>query len=190
MASSMKETTSAVVDIKAALEALAGHPIDASREQIEQQIITLRFPFSTYSLAPATPPQDPAAANIVGQVVSRSFIVVSPPSCAMSALLDVSAVTTMPSDAGNVTLLLKNFLCPNDPNVSFCLFAEPVNIVATAVSDSPLVLTVTHSLVIAQPSNPASDVQIKIFAWNLNGTPAPNTVVNWRCRVPIYFIIE
>jgi len=179
--SSTKET--AAVDIKAAMEAFAGHEIDASAQQIEQQVLSFVVPFSTYSFTPAGS-QGGTGENI-GQVVSRNIILPRPPTCVTSELLDVSGVTVIPA-TGNVTLLITNFICPNE-NSRF--YSEPVNIVATPVSASPSFLTVTHSLVVTPPNVSATNVQINIFAWGANGAPAPNVVVNWRCRVPTLTVI-
>lgn len=180
MASSTKETSA---DIKAALEAFAGHEIDASPQEIEQQLRFLAIPFSTYSFMP---PGTGESGDNIGQVVSRSILVIIPPSCATSELLDVSGVSTT-SGAGSVTLLITNFLCPNENGR---IYNEPVNIVATAASATPVFLTVTHSLVITPPNTSATNVQINIFSWDANGAPAPNVTVNWRCRVPTFPIIQ
>ena len=166
----------AAVDIKAALEAFAGHKIDATKEQVEQRLHIFTFPFSAYSFTPAS----------IGEVVSRSILAFVPPSCAESELLDVSGIATT-TDTGSVTLLIKDFLCPNE---DARVYSEPVNIVATPVSATPFFLTVTHSLVITPPLTFATNVQIDIFAWGANGAPAPNVVVNWRCRVPTSPLIE
>lgn len=77
-------------DLKAALEAIAGRKIDASSEQLRQQIIKPQFPFSNYSF---TPPRTAPSDTNVGEVVSRSFVVILPPVCSGSELLDVSGVT-------------------------------------------------------------------------------------------------
>jgi hypothetical protein len=170
------------VDLKAALEAFAGHEIDASPEQIQQQIIITPIPFSNYSFTPA--PTAPFETN-VGEVVSRNVIVILPPACAGSELLDVSGVTST-SGTGNATLLIKNFLCPNE---SGRFYFEPVITVATPASAKPSFLTITHSLVLDPSLQSATNVQINIFSWNINGTPAPNVPVNFRCRVPTSTII-
>jgi hypothetical protein len=172
MASSKKE--SAAVDVKAALEAFAGNQIDATQEQIEERIKNLTFPYSTYAFTPSSS----------GEVVSKNILVFRPRTCAQSELLDVSSASTTGS-TGNVTLLINDFLCPSDVGRGY---GEPVNIVATPASTSPFYVTVTHSLIAAAPPNP-QNVQINIFAWDTKGAPAPNVVVNWRCRVPTYVII-
>lgn len=178
MATSTNETAAAV-DVKAALEAFAGHAIDASEQQIQEQLIHFAVPFSTYSFTPAGTGTEKA--DNIGQVVTRNIIVVGSPSCSTSELLDVSGVNAT-SDTGNLTLLVKDFLCPDEPGR---VYNEPVNIVATAVSANPFILTVTHSLI----SSPTPNVQINIFSWDFNGAPAPNVVVNWRCRVPTFPLI-
>ena len=171
-------------DLKAALEAFAGHEIEASTQQVEQQIRSFVVPFSTYSFTP--PGSVGVPGDNIGQVVSRNLIIVAHSTCVTSELLDVSGVSVIPN-TGNVTVLITNFICPNE-NSRF--YSEPVNIVATAVTASPIFLTVTHSLVITPPNTSATNVQINIFAWNANGAPAPNVTVNWRCRVPTLTIIE
>jgi hypothetical protein len=168
--------------VKAALEAFAGHTIDASTDQLEEQLrLTFVFPFSTYSIAPNTP--DPSGDN-VGNVVTRNLIVFRPNSCTQTELLDVSAFAVIP-DTGNTTLRLKRFLCPDDAH----FFAAPINIVATSVSATPIFATVTHSFIFDQFNN-AIDVEFQIFAWDAEGAPAPNVTVDWRCRVPVFIIIE
>ena len=168
-------------DLKAALEAIAGHQIDASPEQL-QQIIRAPIPFSNYSFTPQ--PTTPFQTN-AGEVVSRNPIFILPPVCSGSELLDVSGVTGT-SDAGNATLLIKNFLCPNE---SGRFFFEPVITVATPASAKPSFLTVTHSLVFEPSLQNATNVQINIFSWDIHGAPAPNVLVNFRCRVPTSTII-
>ena len=178
--SSTKETAAAA-NLKAALETFAGHEIDASPQQIEQRIRGLFVPVSTYSFTPQT--SSDGSGDNIGHVVSRNIIVFVPPSCATSELLDVSGVAVT-SDAGNVTFVLKNFLCPDD---SGRFYSEPVNIVATPVSASPVFVTATHTLVFT--TDIANDVQISIYTWDANGAPAPGVTVNWRCRVPASIII-
>ena len=125
--------------VRAALEAFAGHRIDASTEEIEEQLrITLVFPFSSYSITPNTP--DPAGDN-VGKVMSRN-IIFGWRTCALSELLDISSFSAIP-DTGNVTLRMKSLLCPDESR----FFAPPTNIVATPLSATPIFTTVMHSLI-------------------------------------------
>jgi hypothetical protein len=166
------------VDIKSALEAFAGHAIDATKEQIEAQLKFFIVPFSSYSFTP--PAGGTVTTDNVGQVVSRSLIVFLPHICTASELLDVSGVSVTPSN-GHLTLLITDFLCPNEGTRSY---SEPVNIVATAASSTPAVITATHTLIVTPPNTVATNVQIDIFSWDATGAPAPGVAVNWRCRVP------
>jgi hypothetical protein len=169
-------------DLKAALERFAGHEIDANPDQLQQQIILTPIPFSNYSFTPA--PTEPFQTN-VGEVVSRRVIIVLPNVCGGSELLDVSGVAST-SSAGNAILLVKNFLCPGE---SGRFYLEPVITVATPASATPSFLTITHSLVFDPSLNSATNVQINVFSWGINGAPAPNVPFNFRCRVPTSPII-
>jgi hypothetical protein len=93
---------------------------------------------------------------------------------------------TATSDAGNATILIKNFLCPNEQGR---FFFEPVITVATPATATPSFLTITHSLVFEQSLGGATNVQINIFSWDFHGAPAPDVLVNFRCRVPTTAII-
>ena len=181
MASSSNENP--IAEIVGALEKLAGRQIDATPQQIEEQVRKLLIPVSNYDFTPGPNAQN---TSIVGQVLSRSIVVVVPPSCVASELLDLSGFTVT-SGTGNATLSLKAFLCPNEGSRDY---GEPVNIVATAVSASPIFVTATHSLVIQPPNFFPTDVRINLFTWGADGSPAPNVAVNWRCRVPTSFIIS
>jgi hypothetical protein len=167
------------VDIKAALEAFAGHAIDVTKEQLESQLkFSFIVPFSTYSFTPPAGSTD--TPENVGQLVSRNIILPRPNICSPSELLDLSAVGVTP-DTGHLTLLIANFLCPGE---SPRLYFEPVNLVATAFTANPVFLTATHKLIVTPPDTAATNVQIDIFSWDANGAPAPEIAVNWRCRVP------
>jgi hypothetical protein len=177
-------------DIKAALEAFAGHPIDASARQVEQQLRVLTIPFGSYSFTPAGTPGE--TGDNIGQVVSRSIIFPVPPtpifptSCTTSELLDVSG-TVNTSNTGSITFRLTSFLCPNEPGR---IYSNPVNIQAAPISTTPVFLTVTFSMVVASSNTTASDIEITIFAWNANGRPASASVeVHWRCRVPTFILV-
>jgi len=154
MASSRKQM--AVADLKAALKKFAGQKIDASLEEIVKRFPNLFIRVSTYSFTPAS---EGGSADNIGKVVTES-IIVGDSFCNTSELLDVSGFAAT-SGAGNVTLLISNFLCPDEPGR---YYFEPVNIVATAVSASPFFLTTTHSLITTPPDTSATDVQINIFA--------------------------
>ena len=166
--------------VRAALEAFAGHTIDASTEEIEEQLrLTLVFPISSYSVTPNTPD---AAGDNVGKVVSRN-VILGGRTCALSELLDISSFSVV-SDTGNATLRIKSLLCPDESR----FFAPPTNIVATPFSATPIFATVTHSLIFDE-FNRGTDIEIHIFAWDANGEPAPHVTVNWRCQVPVFTVI-
>jgi len=170
------------VDLKATLEAFAGHKIDATEEQIEQQILFTPIAFSNYSFTPMQ--TDPLQTN-VGEVVSRSIIVILPPTCAGSELLDVSGIGAT-NDSGVATLLIKSFVCPSEIGR---FYSEPVITVATPSNNKPSFLTITHSFVIDPVLRGRTDVQINVFSWDVTGKPAPDVPFNFRCRVPTSAIL-
>ena len=99
-------------------------------------------------------------------------------------LLDVAGNSGTLSD-GKRTFLLSDFLCSTNNS-----FAAPVNLVATPRATSPCYATSTLTLV-QNPTLPSafSDVQITIFTWAPNGSPAPSVSVDWRCRLVQFDII-
>ena len=108
----------------------------------------------------------------------RSRLPFRPKQCNSTNLLDVSGWWVTGSD-GTVTLLLSEFICLSETLV------EPVNVVATPTSaDRPSFLTVQHALV-----NDSNDVEMTFWTWNPDGTAAPETSFDWRCRVPYWEII-
>src|SRR5215510_1244623 len=64
---------------------------------------------------------------------------------------------------------------------------NPINIVATPRAERPVFLTVTYAPAAPEPQvHPfRPDVQITVFAWEANGTPAPNVEFDWRCRTAV-----
>ena len=70
-------------DLKAVLETIAGHEIDASTEQL-RELISFVVPVGSYAFTPLTE-------NEIGRVISRNLLFgyVSP-TCAKYRLLDVS----------------------------------------------------------------------------------------------------
>jgi hypothetical protein len=99
-------------------------------------------------------------------------------SCSNWTLLDVAGNSST-ADDGKRTFLLTDFVCTQN------LFAAPVNLVATPRSEKPCYTTTTFNPV-PSPTWPGfySDVQITVFTWSPNGSPAPNVSVDWRCRLP------
>ena len=185
MATSTPNAPAPTADIKAELEAFVGNPIDVTNEQIGQQLLKLRVPVSSYAFTLAD--SGGAGLDPFGHVRSNPIVVVLPPTCTTSGLLDLSG-TAFTSAAGNVTLEVNNFLCPD---VGSLVYDQPINVVATPVSRSPAFVTVTNSLVFTPPNSPfATNVQLTMFAWDANGAPAPNVTINWRCRVPASIFIQ
>ena len=144
-------------DVKKKVEALVGHRIEASGEEL----IRLVFAVGAFAFKD-------------GNVTSRSIFFPSK-TCSSGRLLDASGVSSTGTD-GKRVFLLSDFVCFPE----FTQLTNPVNVVATPRSESPFFVTMTHSLV----NTPATDVQITVFAWDANGAPAPNVVFDWRCLVP------
>jgi hypothetical protein len=105
-------------------------------------------------------------------------------SCSNMRLLDVAGNSST-ADDGKHAFLLSVCICTQN------LFAAPVNLVATPRSEKPCYTTTMLNLV-PSPTWPGffSDVQITVFTWSPNGSPAPNVSVDWRCRLPWPEIIQ
>ena len=155
------EKTPSAADVKKQLEAIAGKKLDVTEEQLR----FLRWPVGAHDFTDGT-------------VLWKSFIIVGQ-SCVPSTLLDASGVSFSGAN-GQVTFLLSSFICL--PLVRS--LAEPVNLLATARSDSPFFVTLTHKMV-PDPNSPQSfnDVEITAYVWDANGAPAPGVAFDWRCRV-------
>jgi hypothetical protein len=118
----------------------------------------------------------PVATSTVseGLLIEKNLIVATPNKCSpIDGLLDVAGFSRTGSD-GKSLFRLTDFLCP----VGSELFIQPINVVATPLSDTPCFLTVVHSLL-----NNGADVEIKVSTWDASGAAAPNVAFNWRCRV-------
>ena len=104
--------------------------------------------------------------------------------CSPMDLLDVAGNTSTGVD-GKRVFRLSDFLCSTNN-----AFAAPVNLVVTPRSASPCYATSTLTLV-PNPTLPTafSDVEITIFTWAPNGSPAPSVSVDWRCRLVQFQII-
>jgi hypothetical protein len=160
-------------DLKAVLETIAGHEIDASTEQL-RELISFVVPVGSYAFTPLTE-------NEIGRVISRNLLFGNvPPTCAKHRLLDVSGFSTTSGD-GNRSFLVGDFICPEES--SSLTYNQPINVVATPVSRSPFFLTATADLVFQPGLNFATNVRITVFAWDANGAAAPNILFHWRCRV-------
>jgi hypothetical protein len=99
-------------------------------------------------------------------------------------LLDATGVSSTLAD-GKRVFHVGDVVCPQGASFGF---GEPINIVATPLAESRTFLTMTYSL-IPQGPDPSihPDVQMTVFAWNTDGSPAPNVVFDWRCRAVILF---
>jgi hypothetical protein len=150
------EKTDSPANIKKQLEALTGHKIDLSAEQL---IKVLNYPLGAYDYT------DGSAA--------WRWIILPGKSCRDATLLDASGVSFTEAD-GRRAFLLSDFVC--FPQLRS--LAEPINVLATARSTTPFFVTTTHALV-----NNGTDVQITVFAWDAKGAAAPNVTFDWRCRV-------
>jgi hypothetical protein len=150
-----------LAEAKKHLEAIAGQQLDLTPEQIK----LFQFPVGAHN-------------NADGTVLFRS-IFVGFKSCVQANFIDASgAVTT--GAGGSVTFLLSDVICL--PPVGSRM--EPVNVLATPHSSTPVYVTTAHTLIGA-----GSDLQITVFAWDAKGNPAPNVSVHWRTRFS-FFVIE
>lgn len=173
-------------DLRGALEAFAGHKIEASNQEIEQFIRNLVLPFSSYNF---TPPTADLQGDNIGKVVSRNQIIAGRPLiCSSGELLDVSSFVVI-GDSGSTTLRITDFLCPADLDLR--LYSAPINVIATAESQTPAYFT--HVIQgIPSPLQPyLENVEVTIFAWDSKGAPASNNpTVHWRCRLQTLTIIQ
>jgi hypothetical protein len=152
------EKTANSANIKKQLEALTGHKIDFSAEQL---VKVLRYPIGAYDYTD-------------GSAAWRWILWPEGKTCSDATLLDASGVSFTGAD-GTSVFLLSDFVCFSQYGRSL---AEPINVVATAQSTGPFFVTATHALI-----NNGTDVQITVFAWDAKGAAAPSVTVDWRCRV-------
>ncbi len=113
-----------------------------------------------------------------GTTTLRNLIVPRPNSCYGTRYLDVAGFATTGSD-GTRQFRLTDFLCHTGER-----FGQPINVVATPLSDRPRFLTLRHTLV-----NDGEDVEIQVWSWDTGGTPAASVSFDWRCRVELPIII-
>ena len=107
-----------------------------------------------------------------GRITQRSLTISRPNRCFDSRVMDVSGSAQTQAN-GQLTFKLSTFLCPAGE-----IFSFPINVLVTPISPKPCFLTVTNTLV-----NGGADVEITVFSWAANGTPAANVAFNWRCRI-------
>ena len=157
-------------EIKKQIESIVGHEIDPGTERL----IKFSVPLGSYAVLW----MDESA-----QACFRRIFPVPGKECSIVQLLDATGFSSTLAD-GKRVFQVSDVVCPQ--GVTFG-FAEPINIVATPLAESPTFLTMSYAL-IPQGPDPSfkPDVQITVFAWNANGSPAPNVVFNWRCRAVIF----
>ena len=161
-------------EIKKQIENILGHEIDPGPERT----INLFHPAGSYT----------AFGEVVPEGVHACWRRIYPfPNKVCSArdpLLEATGVSSTLAD-GKRVFYVSDVVCPQGASFGF---GEPVNVVATPLAASRTFLTVTYSLM---PQGPEPliypDVQITVFAWNADGTPAPNVMFDWRCRAVILF---
>jgi hypothetical protein len=156
-------------DIKKNIETIVGHEIDPGVERS----IKFFYPAGSYTVF----------GQVVPEGVHACWRRIYPfPNKVCSGgipLLEATGVSFTLAD-GKRVFHVSDVVCPQ--GVSFG-FGEPINVIATPHAQSQTFLTMTYS-VIPQGPEPLiyPDVQMTVFAWNADGSPAPNIEFDWRCR--------
>jgi hypothetical protein len=156
-------------ELKKHIETIVGHEIDPDVERL----IEFSYPAGSYALFY----MDQSA-----QACWRRIYPLPIKDCSIVRLLEATGVSSTLAD-GKRVFQVSDVVCPEGVLWSF---GEPINVVATPLAESPIFLTMTHSL-ISQGQDPSfqPDVQMTVFAWNTDGFPAPNVVFDWRCRAVV-----
>jgi hypothetical protein len=156
-------------ELKKQIETIVGHEIDPGVERI----ITLFHPAGSYAVFW----MDQSA-----QACWRRLFPFPGKDCSIVRLLEATGVSSTLAD-GKRVFQVSDVVCPEGVLWSF---GEPINVIATPLAESPIFLTMTYSLV-PQGPDPSfrPDVQMTVFTWNADGTPAPNVSFDWRCRAVI-----
>jgi hypothetical protein len=135
----------------------------------DQQIINLIHPVS--------------AQTVTNGSVTFSGIILPQKFCRDFDLLDVTGQVATAGN-GRVTFPLSAFIC------SPLNYVPPVNLVATPFSSRPVYVTTQYKLVPSSASPGVfSDLEITLLAWLPSGSPAPEVVIDWRCRMVLANII-
>jgi hypothetical protein len=129
----------------------------------DQQIINLIHPVSAQTLTKGS--------------VIFSGIIQQQKFCRDFDLLDATGQVVTAGN-GRVTFLLSAFIC------SALNYVPPANLVATPFSARPVYVTTQYKLV-PNPAFPGvfKDLEITLLAWSPTGSPAPDVVIDWRCRM-------
>jgi hypothetical protein len=148
------------------LEEIIGKDLDLSVDKL----VNFIFPVASYDF------ED-------GQVTFQ-HIFLPRKSCSDRPLLDVAGNSSTAAD-GKRVFLLSDFICSTHNS-----FGAPVNLVATPRSEKPFYTTTALKLV-PNPAAPGSfnDLEITVFTWTPNGSPAPDVSVDWRCRLVSFPVI-
>jgi hypothetical protein len=98
--------------------------------------------------------------------------------CRGVRLMDVTGQAVTAGN-GAVTFLVSSFICVTQFSV-----LPPMNLVATPFSTQPIYATTQYKLV-PNPAIPGefTDLEITLMAWSPDGSPAPEVVIDWRCRL-------
>ena len=103
-----------------------------------------------------------------------------PKKCERSWLVDVAG-SQQTGDDGTAQFLLSDFLCEG---TEISGPSQPIGIVATPLTNSPVWLTAEATMKILPNSN--GDVEIRVFSWRPGGQPIPRIWFSWRVLVPGY----
>jgi hypothetical protein len=156
-------------ELKKQIDTIVGHEIDPGGEPI----IKFSSPAGSYTFF----------GEVVPESVTACWRRIYPfPNKVCSpgvGLLEATGVSSTLAD-GKRVFHVSDVICPQGASFGF---AEPINVVATPLAENRTFLTMTYSL-IPQGPDPSihPDVQMTVFTWNADGSPAPNVVFNWRCR--------
>jgi hypothetical protein len=161
-------------ELKKQIETIVGHEIDPDVERL----IKFSYPAGSYTAFGEVLTSE-------SHVCWRRIYPFPNKVCSFGVpLLDATGVSSTLAD-GKRVFHVGDVVCPQGASFGF---GEPINIVATPLAESRTFLTMTYSL-IPQGPDPSirPDVQMTVFAWNTDGSPAPNVVFDWRCRAVILF---
>lgn len=161
-----EQTTAADIDqgalaqLKRQLEELAGRELDLTDVQVINLITAI------------------GARTDSDGSVTYQHVILPRKFCRDARLMDVTGQVVTAGN-GAVTFLLSSFICVTPLSV-----LPPVNLVATPFSPRPVYVTTEYKLV-PNPAVPAAfaDLEITLMAWSPGGSPAPEVVIDWRCRL-------
>ncbi len=160
-------------ELKKRIETIVGHEIDPN----VGRLIKFSYPAGSYTAFGEVLPSE-------SHVCWRRVYPFPEKVCSFVPLLDATGVSSTLAD-GKRVFHVSDVVCPQGVSSGF---GEPINVIATPLAESGAFLTMTYSL-ISQGPDPSfqPDVQMTVFAWNIDGSPAPNVVFDWRCRAAIVF---